>query len=268
MDETAAVRRGSRAWQFFALTFGLSWGAWLPSWLLMHGIVDPGPAINVVTESGKWIGGAGPSIAGFALAARNRGRTGIRELASKALEWRIGVWYLPALLMLPGAVVLAHLINGALGGVLPKKEILSTPWMIVPLFLVFLVLQMGEEFGWRGYALESLQRGSSALAASLVVGCAWAVWHEHGIPWGHFAVTLIAVSVFITWMQNGAGGSLVPAFICHALISLTGEVLPLWSDDGGTVDATAWIIANGLLIVFALIVIRVAGAQTLVRHRT
>jgi hypothetical protein len=91
--------------------------------------------------------------------------------------------------------------------------------------------------------------------------------YKHDIPWGNFAVTLIAVSVVITWMQNGTGGSLVPAFICHALISLTGEVLPLWSNDGGTVDATAWTIANGLLIVCAVIVTRVAGARTLVSHR-
>jgi len=39
------------------------------------------------------------------------------------------------------------------------------------------VLGAVEEPGWREYAQEGLQRRMSVLAASLVVGVFWALWH-------------------------------------------------------------------------------------------
>lgn len=265
-------------WHFFALTFIFSWGAWLPSWLLMHGILGSSPVVRALAASGQWIGGVGPSLVAFVLVARDEGWRGVRVLSRRPLRARLGVWYLPALVIVPGAVVLAHLLNVALGGRFPKTDILSTPWLILPLFLVFLVMQVGEEFGWRGYALDRMQRRASSLAASLVLGVAWAAWHlpmfvtagfpqfEHGVPYGQFAVTLIVVSVLITWMQNGTFGSLLPAFLCHAMVNLSGEVLPLWVEDGGASGTRAWVLANGLLIVCAAVVVRVAGAQRLKRN--
>jgi len=171
------TRNDRPAWHFFAFTFGLSWGAWLPGWLLMHGILGSSPGLHVVVTTGQWLGGVGPSIAAFLVVARDHGRKGLTNLLRRALRVKIGVWYLPALLIVPGAVALAQLLNVTFGGSLPEKDIHSTPWMVVPLFMVFLVMQAAEKFGWRGFALDDLQKRSNALAASLVLGVAWAVWH-------------------------------------------------------------------------------------------
>lgn len=275
---SSSTRPARPLWHFFALTFAISWGAWLPSLLLMHGFLESSPAASAVASTGKWVGGVGPSLAALLLVARDHGRRGACDLLRRAAALRIGVWYLPALALLPGLVILAHLLDVALGGRFPEKEILSTPWMIVPLYLVFVVMQISEEFGWRGYALDRLQRRQSALVASLFLGGVWAIWHlpmftvagfpqfEHGVPYAQFAVTLIAVSVLITWMQNGTSGSLVPAFLCHAMVNLTGEVLPMWRTTGGQSDQRAWLIANGLLIVCVLVVVKVAGAKQLRRR--
>jgi membrane protease YdiL (CAAX protease family) len=263
-------------WQYFALTFVLSWAAWLPRWLLSSGLLEPTPVVNTVATTGIWLGGIGPSLAAFILVLKDGGRKAGVDLARRALQWKIGIWFLPAVLLVPASALVSHLVNAAFGGVFPNREIHATPWMIAPLFMVFIVLQASEEFGWRGYALDRLQARSGVLVASLVVGCAWALWHlpmfvvsgfpqrEASVPYGHFAVTLVAVSVLMTWMQNGASGSLVPAFLCHASINLTGEVLPLWSQGGsGQEDSAAWIVANGMLIVFAVAVVRWSGGDRL-----
>ena len=36
---------------------------------------------------------------------------------------------------------------------------------------------LGEETGWRGFALPRLQRGHSALSATLILWALWALWH-------------------------------------------------------------------------------------------
>jgi membrane protease YdiL (CAAX protease family) len=43
-------------------------------------------------------------------------------------------------------------------------------------FVVFALI-VGEELGWRGFALPRLLAERSALAASLIVGVLWGVWH-------------------------------------------------------------------------------------------
>jgi membrane protease YdiL (CAAX protease family) len=51
------------------------------------------------------------------------------------------------------------------------------PQVSLFLFSIFPGSAMGEELGWRGFALPRLQVGRNALAASLVVGTVWGTYH-------------------------------------------------------------------------------------------
>ncbi len=91
--------------------------------------------------------------------------------------------------------------------------------------------------------------------------------HDKQLPFGQFLVTLVLVSLFITWLQNNTNGSLLPAFALHAMVNVSGEVLPLIEKSEEVQgDYTSWIIANVLFLVLAIIVLVVWGSKTLTRN--
>jgi uncharacterized protein len=94
---------------------------------------------------------------------------------------------------------------------------------------------MGEEPGWRGYALPRMQRHRSSLRASLMLGLLWGAWHfplwlTEGHPmreafFGWHVLGLMATAVVITWVFNNTKGSLLLALLFHTSIAITGLFL-------------------------------------------
>ena len=60
---------------------------------------------------------------------------------------------------------------------------------LAPIELVLFVLVVGEELGWRGYALPKLLEKRSALTASLILGVLTA-----------FVLLTIEYSILMTWV--------------------------------------------------------------------
>jgi membrane protease YdiL (CAAX protease family) len=216
---------------FFVLTLGLM--------LLLGGLAILGAqgrvALPVPPLALLAIGGVGPTLAAVALAALEGGRAGVRALLARAARWRVPLrWYAVALLGPVGVVVTAFLLGLALGGPLPPAPPAAV-WSSLPLLaLVFLVLALLEEIGWRGYAQDRLQRRLGVLAASLVVGLIWAVWHlpQWWIPetgqaakWSFavFAAGTVAQAVALAWLYNGALRSVLLVALAHAAINLAPE---------------------------------------------
>lgn len=256
-------------WHFFILTFLFSWLLWLPGVLITYKLIDPGKTFIAITHVLQWVAGMGPSLAALVLIIRHDGKTGLKTLWQRIADIRLGYWYVPALLLLPVTLVAAHLLNMLLNNAsFPKTGLLSEPWWIPVLFVMFFVMQFAEELGWRGYALDRLQKRWSALFSSVLLGGIWAVWHvpmfftsgfghhDNHLPFGQFFLTLVFISILITWLQNNTNNSLIPALIIHTCINLSGEVLPLIEinkDIQG--NYTAWILANILLFFVVIIVI-------------
>lgn len=90
--------------------------------------------------------------------------------------------------------------------------------------------------------------------------------HDNHLPFGQFLITIVLVSVLITWLQNNTGGSLVPSFVMHAMFGLVGEVLPLIEKlPARSRNFTPWIITNGLLFIVTLVVVSVWGSRRLMK---
>ena len=84
------------------------------------------------------------------------------------------------------------------------------------LLVWFLTFGPGEETGWRGFALPRLQKGRSALAATVVLWVFWALWHlplffylyDVTVIVGLF-LGLLAGAITFTWLYNSTGGSIL-----------------------------------------------------------
>jgi membrane protease YdiL (CAAX protease family) len=92
---------------------------------------------------------------------------------------------------------------------------------------------LGEESGWRGYALPRLQRRFSPLASSLILGFLWANWHlplmlthVYNVTWWQFVLVTMAASIFLSFAFNKSGGSTACAIVVHGIYNIgTGIIL-------------------------------------------
>jgi uncharacterized protein len=196
---------------------------------------------------------AGPCLAGFIMAGVTGGRAGIRRLLRSIVLWRVGLgWYLFAIVGIPAIMVLGGIV---LPGVLASYQ---TPalWLVLTYPVSFVVAAiiggpLGEEIGWRGFALPRLQWLYGPLVGSLILGPLHAFWHLplFWIPqWGtprdtildllwYFLAAYFATFIY-TWLFNNTKGSVLLAVLMHTsfdaffverffLAPIAGSNLPL-----------------------------------------
>jgi membrane protease YdiL (CAAX protease family) len=102
------------------------------------------------------------------------GRKRAQRRTGSAVAPLRGLWAVA--LLLPAA---AHLTGSAIlhgFGLYHAQHVLYPPLQPEQIAIAF-VAPLGEEYGWRGYALPRLQAVCTPVAASLWIGLAWALWH-------------------------------------------------------------------------------------------
>jgi membrane protease YdiL (CAAX protease family) len=184
----------------------------------------------------------GPSIAGVITIALTSGKEGLRDLGQRALRWRVGLRWWAVALFFTGLLVLpAIAINAALGGGLPSFAFFRQEWHLIPVYFLITMLggPLGEEFGWRGFALPNLQRKWGPVVASIIIGIVWALWHlpqffqpdtfhaQMGLAFlPVYVAAEIGLAIIITWVYNKTGGSLlVGGIILHNADNFWGVTL-------------------------------------------
>lgn len=230
---------------FFLLAYLFTWSNWLPQALVSRGLTSA-----QVPGLLSLLAGYGPALAAVLVAWLGYGRQGLRDLFGRLLHWRVGFrWYLTALFLPVLITTLAIVLNTYwLGGAAPDFSAAAFPfgpaetplWQkILILFLVFTLGfdGLGEELGWRGFALPRLLERYSALASSLILGVLWAVWHFpyaltkgsflSAVPLHWFVLNLLAVSIIYTWIFINTQGSLLPVLLFHAAGNTTSNLLPI-----------------------------------------
>jgi hypothetical protein len=131
---------------FFVLAYAISW----VGWPLYAAGVWPIPFLAT-----------GPLIAALIVIPLTRGWSGLRELGSRMIRWRVRwYWYVVAV-GLPLAVLLVTVVlNVALGAGAPSLAGIGSFSALLMVFAVRLINPldgpMSEEPGWRGFALPGL----------------------------------------------------------------------------------------------------------------
>lgn len=262
------VRRHPLA-AFLVLTYGLSWALWIPLAIFRDAV--PGPLVFTALLIGSNI----PSAVAIVLTAIGLGRSATRKLLGQLLIWRVGWrWYLvllaPAALVV-GTITLVSLMRGGPTAAL-AVPLLNAIFLVA--FMTFPGSSLGEEIGWRGYALPRLQSRRTALTASLVVGTLHGLWHlplwlrgepDHPLSvYPAFVIQALALSVIYTWLYNSTNGSLLLAVLFHTATNapLTLVLLPLGVENW---LLPFWLMAP-LSVVAALVVVAVFGPSNLSRH--
>jgi len=218
---------------FFAITFVWSWTCWLVSFMLLEDFPFTASALAM-------IGGFGPSAAAVIMVAQTAGIAGSQQWLKRCLRWRVGWhWLLLAFLFPLVFMGLAAAVHVALGGTLPTSPATGhAPLVVLNFFLIFLVGgPLGEEFGWRGYALPALQLRWGWRTASLVLGGVWALWHlplfysagsvQSQLPMGFHVLSTVASSVLFAWLYNRTRASLIPALLLHTAVNAWSMVIPV-----------------------------------------
>ncbi len=216
---------------FFLIAYAGSWLIEVPIALSETGtgllpFTIPRPLLALAIAAATFLG---PTLSAFIMTYMTEGRISIRRLLRRYVLWRVEVrWYLFVLLAIPAIEVLgAIVVPGALASFqgLTLSLVLTYPVAFVTTFI--LGGPLGEEPGWRGFALPRLQLLHGPLVGSLILGILWACWH---LPlfWSGvwtpptipnivmFILMITALTIIMTWVFNNAKGSLLITMLMHA----------------------------------------------------
>jgi CAAX protease family protein len=251
---------------FFTLTYALTWALWAPLVILRDSM--PGGVGFVLAMLGSLV----PSTLAVVFVAVLHGKQGVRKLLGRLLKARIGLrWYL-AVLALPLLAPLALGLSILMGGDTPSIDTTIFAVLFSFVFSIFPGSALGEELGWRGFALPNLQRKHTALRASLVIGVLWGTWHmplwltgRENHPFKFylpFAISVVAMSVLCTWLYNSTRGSLLIVVLFHATANLPLTILITPLEDEMTRSLLIYV---GLMIIAATCVAIATGAANLSR---
>jgi uncharacterized protein len=128
-----------------------------------------------------------------------------------------------------------------------------------------MLLALGEEVGWRGYALPQLALRHGWVRASLMVGIAWAFWHYPGYLVGFgapqdihflvFAAWVAGASFLFTWAYLKSNGNIWTAVLMHGGANIALSSLPVMPAVAGTpatfYTLTALVVLTAFYLVFS-----------------
>jgi membrane protease YdiL (CAAX protease family) len=237
-EKTEPCSDPRRVWPFLVLTFGISWGVG-GAYLLF-----PTPLTAVFGPfaygtPAYLLAACAPTLVALGLTLLFDGRAGLISLGRQLIQLT-PAWALAfAFLVLPAIALGLSLLTPRLGPwpVAPKDILVATP---VLLFTTAQIVTnsgpLGEELGWRGYALPRLLYRWPPMTAGVALGLIWTLWHVPAFVFsgivnsslsnlGWYALGTVGLSLLMTWLFVRSRGSvLIAGIVPHFVINGLGAV--------------------------------------------
>jgi membrane protease YdiL (CAAX protease family) len=214
---------------FVILTFAISWSLWFAAGVTSTG----GPNTPLFL-----LGVFSPGIVALGLTAFSGGRAAVVALLRRLIDWDVPVrWYVFAVSFMLAIKLTAALVHRVAFGAWPAFG--QAPLLLMVAATIASTMmggQVGEELGWRGYALPRLAGRFGLGPASVLLGVIWAVWHlplfwapvgdTFGQSFPLYLLQVIALSVAMAWLYSNTRGSLLPVMLLHAAVNNTKDIVP------------------------------------------
>ena len=271
-DEPRAAdgARQRAAWELAAyvvLTFALTWGisvALVAFPQQVRAIIGPTVPLNRswLVVVAIWA----PTLSAVIVSLTFGGLASLRALAAGALRPASAVWIAIAIFGLPSAVLLFGagervVAPGGQHFVDLHALAFGTPFLLFTSFGSLAVIAnggLGEEPGWRGFALPRLIQLMGPLPAAITLGVIWGVWHlpvflaPGGLSqsnFGLFLLSTVAMTVFMTWVYVHANGNfLIAGVIPHLVANAMGDARVIARD----LDKLEVVVFGGLAAIVVL----------------
>ncbi len=203
--------------RFFTLAFALSWG--IGGIALLIGLWKPELRPLSTSSPLYYLAAYSISLTGLVFTARYDGIDGLRDLGRRLLPWRSSPrWYL--FVVIGYATITAISLWGVTQVALSVVAVLRDPG------------PLGEEFGWRGFALPRLLQRYPPLTASIRLGLIHALWHlplffipgmpQTQVSFPLFTLGVVAIAIFDTAVYLRSGANLLLAILIHLLANFGG----------------------------------------------
>lgn len=229
----------------------------------------------------------GPTLSAFLMTGLLEGRAGVRRLLARYVLWRVPVlFYLVVLLGMPVMFLLSVL---ALPGAFPAFQVptfaFGLNFLSLYLIIFFAGGPLGEEPGWRGFALPRLEQRSGPLSGSLILGVLHALWHlplfllipgydGAGMGWlgisqgfGEFLVSIVGLTIIFTWVFNNTWGSLLLTMLLHTSTNTASTVLQLFPSLVSALPILSHIQSFVMVIVGLLLIVVTRGRLSYAQYQ-
>ena len=212
----------SRWITFTLLAYAITWTVELPFILASRDLIDlPISLLGVLGPIATF----GPFFAALILVYReDRLKSFFKTAISIRFPW---YFWLLALVIWPVVQGLAFASAVGWGDLSVTPDMYISLAALLPIFLQTFVIggPLGEEFGWRGYALPSLLETRGPVMASIILGVIHAFWHlpiwfvvgesARDMPFLLFALNVVTQTPIYTWLYLRSNRSVWPVMLFH-----------------------------------------------------
>lgn len=231
---------------FFFMAYAFSWITLIPYILSQWNIL---PNTNIFAIFFALTAFVGPALSAYIMGCITEGKDGWPNMKKRFRRFKVGwIWYVFILLGIPLVMMLGiSILPGALASFQGFPSGFPAKYIIYFVLIFFGGGPLGEEIGWRGFALPRMQARYGALRATLLLGVLWTFWHlphflttaQRGGPGSNLSILYINLPIFlllvmssaviITWVFNHTKESLFIAMLLHTSINTFSLILALFS---------------------------------------